>query len=164
MAPDVTFAWFIRHFTLLDELLLNTSQISSCLLSSNCLWLTFFKSRMTRKMKNVVTTTRKDGRIIWDLRLSSGHTSTSIQHPQSVTTYDKRLWRDKKTVQMIPAPQEKIQTCLLVGEKVQWNYINIFIASLFAAAGGGGSRFIWSECRTSIYPAITRRQLGIIRR
>ena len=44
MAPDVTFAWFIRHFTLSEELLLNASQISSCLLSSNCLWLTFNKS------------------------------------------------------------------------------------------------------------------------
>ena len=56
MAPDVTFAWFIRHFTLLEELLLDSSQISSCLLSSNCLRLTFIKSiRMTRKMKNVVT-------------------------------------------------------------------------------------------------------------
>ena len=161
MAPDVTFAWFIRHFTLSEELLLTASQISSCLLSSNCLRLTFIKSRMTRKMKNVVTSpashSQGGGELyeISSFRVVTPQPASNIPSQIQLTTKDCDGTR--KLSRWFQPRKKKSKPVFLVGEKVQWNYINIFIASLFAAAGGGGSRFIWRECRTSIYPAITRR-------
>ena len=140
MAPDVTFAWFIRHFTLSEELLLNASQISSCLLSSNCLWLTFNKSL------------KKDDEKWWRMwpphsqprgelfEMCSFPVVTPLPLSAHRPSQGSNSWQKPVTRQEIcqksPVSQEKVQTCLFwPAEKLQWNYINIFMASLFAAWG-----------------------------
>ena len=121
MASDVTFAWFIRHFTLSEELLFTASQISSCLLSSNCLWLTFNKSL------------KKDDEKWWRMwpphSLPRGELFEMCSFPvvtplplsahrpsQGSNSWQKPVTR-QEICQKSPVSQEKVQTCLLLASR-----------------------------------------------
>ena len=166
MAPDVTFAWFIRHFTLSGELLLTASQISSCLLSSNCLWLTFSKilkqdDERWWRMCGYLTHYQGENYVrsaafLW----SHLCISLSAHRPsQGSNSWQKPVTR-QENCQMITVSQETLQTCLLLARrKTSMELYQHFLWHHCL----GVKDLLYGECWTSIYPAITRRQLGIIR-
>ena len=165
MAPDVTFAWFIRHFTLSGELLLTASQISSCLLSSNCLWLTFSKilkqdDEQWWRMWSSHSLPRGElcemcsFPVVTPMYLSlSPQTQSGIQLLTKACDEAKKLSDDHSVARKTPNLSS-------FGQKKNFNgIISIFLWHHCL----GVKDLLYGECWTSIYPAITRRQLGIIR-